>query len=141
MKNPEIYPAGGLRRSRSAFTLIELLVVIAIIAILASLLLPALGKSKQKTQGVACMNNHRQLTLAWLMYAQDNNDRDLPAYYHGRAGGLSFADGHSELRRWKDARTMRPIVKGTNQFPGPLLQPGNRDIIWLQERATRRISQ
>ena len=67
-------------------------------------------------------------------------NQDLPAYYHGRAGGLSFADGHSELRRWKDARTMRPIVKGTNQFPGPLPQPGNRDIIWLQERATRRIS-
>ena len=289
-----MHDSGNTRRARVAwpwarpcgFTLVELLVVIAIIAILAALLLPALGNGKLKAQGLQCMCNHRQLCLAWRMYSDDNRDvllyasenpwdsssyaaawvtgtldfdpanasnwdpnqnitkspmwpycannlaiwkcpadlssvtvngvmmprvrsmsmnlflgawggtdggwgsifsayhiyrrqsdlfdpgpsqvfvfldmrsdsidmgnfgtdmagwpnqsgqygfYDLPGYYHHLACGFSFADGHSEIHRWRDGRTMPPLVDGGNisdQFGAP----DDPDAAWLQDHATR----
>src|SRR5215472_4241729 len=89
-------PTSSTRSSRisrsnpSGFTLIELLVVIAIIAILAAMLLPALGRAKQKTQGIYCLNNGKQLMIAWQMYAGDNRDNLIPAFHGGDARGGMF---------------------------------------------------
>lgn len=63
------------RTRNAAFTLVELLVVVAVLGILMSLLLPSLARAKGKAQTTACMNNQRQLGLAWLMYAHENRDR------------------------------------------------------------------
>ncbi len=82
----QLRPRGARSNRFLAFTLIELLVVIAIIAILAAMLLPALSKAKDRAQTTSCLNNSKQLTLAWTMYSGDFQDRLVNNHTAGNAG-------------------------------------------------------
>ena len=88
-----------------AFTLIELLLVITIIGILAALILPALGKAKAAVRSVSCTSNLKQLHLAWMQYAHDNQDRLVPNWIIRPAVG-AWKNYYSTSNSWVTGSAM-----------------------------------
>src|SRR5439155_7401198 len=118
----------------------ELLVVIAIIAILAALLLPALAKAKCRSQAVSCMNNLKQLMLAWRMYADDHHDNlvsclnGLPdgrpnwIETRGNPGGLDFTSGRWNWDLNNDI-VLSPVWPYTGKNPKILKCPSDPSMV------------
>ena len=82
------------------------------------------------------MGNFGTRMAGWPGKSDEYGFYDLPGYYHHLACGFSFADGHSEIRRWRDSRTTPPIVPG-GFVNDHFTSPGNPDVAWLQDRSTR----
>ena len=106
--------------------------------------------SKPGPDRISLFIDQRSDAINWGNYIQDMSGYspyapgshrwlDIPGSYHGGACGVAFCDGHSEIKKWRDGRTTKPILEGGTIFNGstPIPQPNNVDIEWMQDRTTR----
>ncbi len=113
-------------QTKKAFTLIELLVVIAVIAVLMAILMPALNRAREQGKRMACSNTLRQLGLAWILYADENDDR-LVSSETGLAGyphawlARTYADDWSSGGHWPREDQIKGMKDGK-------LWPYTRDV-------------
>lgn len=116
-------------RPNRGFTLIELLVVIAIIAILASLLLPALSKAKERTKRIGCISNLKQLMMGSLMYSQDYNGNFTPPSWFDTSGVTASCDrsGSDDDSSWLFPHYIPSV--GTQDHPGVFDCPATQNYI------------
>jgi prepilin-type N-terminal cleavage/methylation domain-containing protein len=106
-----------MERQKSGFTLIELLAVVFILAVLAVTLLPALAGTRQNSQVVQCLSNQRQLSVAWMMYARDNNDNLVPNRGLNGQGLPGFGGGPQQSSRFQVGGPNADWCPGNMQDP------------------------
>jgi prepilin-type N-terminal cleavage/methylation domain-containing protein/prepilin-type processing-associated H-X9-DG protein len=126
------------------FTLIELLVVIAIIAILAAMLLPTLAKTKTKAQGIMCLNNTKQLTLAWRLYSDDSSDKLLGCQDNmiGRPNWISgWLDFSSSAVNWdiNNDVTKSPMWVYCGKSPSIFKCPADLAVVQVGQKKLPRV--
>jgi len=136
-----------MRQKKSGFTLIELLVVIAIISILAAMLLPTLGRAKQRAWATACLSNVKQIGVATRMYADDNSDA-LPRSAHQGASWVAtlqpYCGGTNLWRCQRDGKArlysyalndylLPPSIAGERDYSKITQVPSPVETLWLTE--------